>query len=330
MTPLKIEHRKFLKNGFGLVVFLCVVLFLVESTTAYLVKHSNNAQTGKINLVMQHQIDSEIMMFGSSLAEVGLHPQIIEKHTKCTTYNMGIDGSTISNSEFLINEFLSYSENCKSIVIGMAFFSFTTSEKLNAPERFLAYKSNPNVKQNILKIQPSLDHKLYYAPFYSFIIANHTYYKNAFSGLKNLMNDKYWVKDSLKGFVPHYTKYYDTRKEGKQLNHVPIADKAYDNYKRIIEKIKAHNITPILVLMPMHVNGQESFSNFETYRKNTKILSEETDVKLFDFSEHDVTTRDKYYYNNGHLNANGANVFSAVLADSIKLGVQLDRANIKK
>jgi hypothetical protein len=319
MTTFKTEHRKLLKNGLGFSVILCVVLFSVEFVTSYLVKHSNDAQTGKINLVMQHQIDPEIMMFGSSVTEVGLNANTIEKKTQRPTYNMGIDGTTISNSEFLIDEFLSFSKNCKTVVIGIAFFSFTKSEKLHAPQRFLAYKSNPYVKQNILKIQPSLGHKLYYVPFYSFIVANHTYYKNAFLGLKNLMYRKSWVQDSLKGFVSHDTKYYDTRKKGKQLDYVSIDSKAYNDYKRIIEKIKVHNIRPVLVLMPMHVNGQQSFSNFETYRERVNLLSEEMGVKLFDFSEHDVTTNDKYYYNNGHLNATGANTFSNVLADSLNV-----------
>ena len=39
-------------------------------------------------------------------------------------------------------------------------------------------------------------------PFYSFIIANHTYYKNALIGLKNLINNHEIKIDSLKGFRP--------------------------------------------------------------------------------------------------------------------------------
>tara|TARA_R110002012_G_scaffold220618_1_gene392268 strand:+ start:19359 stop:20342 length:984 start_codon:yes stop_codon:yes gene_type:complete len=319
MTTFKIEQRKFLKNGLGFIVFLCVVLFSVEFVTSYLVQHSSDAQTGKINLVMQHEIDPKIMMFGSSVAEVGLNSNTIENKTQRTTHNMGIDGTTVSNSEFLIDEFLSYSKNCETVVIGMAFFSFTKSKKINAPERFLAYKSNPYVKQNIFNVQPDLGHKLYYVPFYSFIVANHTYYKNAFYGLKNVMNAKVSLIDSLKGFVPHHTEYYDTRKNGKQLDYVSIDTVAISDYKRIIGKIKSHTIEPILVLMPMHVNGQDSFSNFEAYREHAKILSEEMGVQLYDFSEHDLTTHDEYYYNNGHLNTTGAHVFSAVLADSLNL-----------
>lgn len=325
MAPLTTEYKKFLKNGLGFIVFLCVVLFLIEFVISFLVKHSDNAQTGKINLIMEHQIDPEIMMFGSSVAEVGLNAVEIEKRTQRSAYNMGIDGTKISNTEFLIDEFLDYSKNCKTIVIGMAFFSFGKSDKLNAPERFLAYKSNQHVKQNILKVQPALGRKLYYVPFYSFIVANHTYYKNAFLGLKNLINDNYWKQDSLSGFVPHDTEYYDTRKSGKQLDYVPIDSTAYYDYKSIIEKIKAHNIQPILVLMPMHVNGQESFSNFESYRKSAALLSNETGVQLFDFSEHDVTTQDKYYYNNGHLNATGAKIFSNVLADSLNVIIKTNK-----
>ena len=325
MSLLNTEQQKFLKNGLGFLVVACIILYAVEYGFSYLVKQSNDAQTGKINLVMQHNIDPDIMIFGSSVAEVGLNAAVIEMKTKRSAFNMGIDGTKISSSEFLIDEFLNYSKHCNTVVIGMAFFSFTKSDKLNAPERFLAYKSNPYVKKNIFKVQPRLGHKLYKVPFYSFIIANHTYYKNALLGLKNMLNEESWVGDSLKGYVPHDTKYFDTRKERGQLDYVPIDSVAFKDYKRIIEKIKTHKMQPILVVMPMHVNGQRSFSNFSTYRAHANLLAEEMGVKLFDFSEHDVTTQDKYYYNNGHLNATGADLFSNVLTDSLKVIIKSNK-----
>jgi lysophospholipase L1-like esterase len=139
------------------------------------------------------------------------------------------------------------------------------------------------------------------------------------------MNTKVLLTDSLKGFVPHETEYYDTRRNGKQLDYIGIDSAAVNDYKRIIQKIKTHGIQPILVLMPMHVNGQESFSNFATYREQAKKLSQEMEVHLYDFSEHDVTTHDKFYYNNGHLNATGANVISNVLADSINVIIKTNK-----
>ena len=239
---------------------------------------------------------------------------------------MAIDGTKINQSQFIIDEFLNYSEQCKTIVIGMAFFSLSKSESLNAIERFLAHRSNPFVKKNIMREQPVLGKKLYNVPFYSYIVANHTYYKNAFKGLKNiLLNNNRLHYDENLGFVPHNEAYNDTRKGKNQLGNIGIDSTQYKIYQSILKNSKHRNIQPILVIMPMHINGQKSFSNYQQYRHSVEELARSTGVKMFDFSSLDMNHETDYFYNNGHLNATGADLFSNVLTDSLKVIIKSNK-----
>lgn len=321
MMKLTKDHQKLFVYGGLYILFLTLALLGIEQTLSYCVKQSGNAQTGKINLVMQHKIDPEILIIGSSVAEVGFHTQIIEERLKQSSYNMAIDGTVILGSEYLIDEFLSYSTNCKTIIIGMSFFSFSQIQNFHAPERFLAYKNNKFVQNNIKSVDRKLYNKLSYVPFYSFIIANHTYYKNAFIGSKNTVKKNKFTEDPFKGFVPHDSEYLDTR-ETLNSNLIKIDSLSINGYNRILNKIKTQNITPILILTPMHVNGQNSFSNYEAYRKQIKAMATDTETIMFDFSEHQIVEEEKYFYNNGHLNKTGARIFSHAVSDSLNLIIQ--------
>ncbi len=284
---------------------------------AYYVSLSSDSHTGKVNLIMNHDIDPDVIVFGSSVTEVGFNSNIIESNINKSFYNLGIDGTPILKSEFLIDEFLSYSKNCDTIIIGLAFFSFSKMEGVTKPGRYLAYKSNVYLKENIQKVAPELHSKLYNVPFYSFIVANHTYYKNAFLGLKKSLNKENFKRDAEKGFLGHEETYNDTRKSKEFKENIQISDETVLRFKNLINKIKSYNITPVLIIAPMHINGQNSFINYDEYIDTAKKIASKTNTRLIDFSEDDIVKNDKYFYNNGHLNEIGALKFSMYVSDSL-------------
>ncbi|MCG1037812.1 hypothetical protein [Polaribacter sargassicola] len=322
MKKLTPEVKKLLINFIGFCVFFSIIAFSLEKGIAYFVTLSGDSQTGKVNLIMEHKIDSDVMIFGSSVAEVGFNSNVIESNLNKSVYNLAIDGTPILKSEFLIDEFLSYSEKCDTIMIGLAFFSFSKMQEMNEPGRYLAHKSNKYLKENIRKVAPELHAKLYNVPFYSFIVADHTYYKNAYLGLKNVINKKTFYGNQEKGFSVHDETYYDTRSTDGLKMDIEFSEKVIERFKRVVEKIKSHNITPILIITPMHINGQSFYNNYKEYTNIAKDISEKTNTRLIDFSKSNITKEDKYFYNNGHLNKLGALTFSKNVCDSIATNPQ--------
>lgn len=310
------EYRKFLTHFVGFGLFLYLIIYIIEFGIAALVSQSNNSQTGKINLMFSHQLDPDIMIFGSSVAEVGINTNLLEEVTQNSIYNAAIDGTNIIRSEFLVDEFLSYSKNCKKIVIGLSYFSMNESIEMTSPERFLAHVSNHNVKNNIKKIAPKLYKKLYYMPFYSFIVANHTYYKNAVLGFKNLINNNEIIIDSLKGFRPYDAIYSDTRKS-VNLNKIEISQASITSYRNIINKIINKGIEPILIIMPMHINGRSSFSNYNEFIDSIKELGTTLNIKVIDYTDNEIIYSEEYFYNNGHLNSFGAKIITDKIGNNI-------------
>jgi hypothetical protein len=314
------ELNKLLKKSIGFLIFLFIVLFTIEYVLAWLVANSDTDQTGKINLIMDNKVDPDILILGSSVAEVGFNSNLMAQELNTSVYNSAIDGTTLIQSQFILEEFLSYSSNCKQIIIGLAFFSFGEKTSMTEPSRYIAHFSNSFVKENIKSISSNLFYKLQYVPFYSFTQTKHTYYKNAAFGLKNILNNKKLLPNQLNGFVPHDTPWNGGRIDSVQFGSekVPLSATTIASYGEIISYIKQQEIEPIIVITPMFINGQKLFSNYDMYIKTVEELANKYQIEWYDFSKSDIVYDESFFYNNGHLNHKGAYLFSTLLSDSLQ------------
>jgi hypothetical protein len=300
-------------------ILLLTLIQLSKSTLSFLVRHSDNAQTGKVNLIMKHAIDPEVVLFGSSVAEVGFNSNKITELTGHTFYNAAIDGTKIGQNIYLVEEFNSYAKHNKIIILGLSFFSLTKVDALTEPSRYYAHLGTTTIDNMFQEIDRKNYWKLKYLPFYSFTQYKHTYYKNGVIGAINLLSNSKLENDTLNGFVAHDSRWY-----GEEIDSVMFGTN-YINYdeaaitkinKLILDVIRKHR-TLIIVISPLFINAQKSFANFEEYKE--KIMGFESyGARVIDLSGLLLNYDRSYFYNNGHLNINGANLASRILADSLK------------
>ena len=90
-----------------LILFFSFLYFFI-TILDFGVKSNTLDQTGKVNLVMKHDMDPNIVIFGSSVSEVGISPHIIEKITNRSCYNFSISGTRFKQYKCLIDEFNEY------------------------------------------------------------------------------------------------------------------------------------------------------------------------------------------------------------------------------
>lgn len=304
-----------------IIFFSVLTLFLfiaLRGLLAFGVSHSNNAQTAKVNLIMQHKLDPQIIIFGSSVAEVGFNSNLISKITQKSVYNAAIDGTRFDQYRYLIDELIDYSKNTEIIALGLSFFSLSPADKLTEPSRFYAYLDQEPIKDMFYDHDKTEYYKLKYLPFYTFSQYKHTYYKNSFIGFYNSLKHKKLAADSLNGFVPHYSSWY-----GNEINVNNKKEKIYIKrntlYKIncLIENIKKENKKIILIICPLYYKAQKKFSNYTEF-KNTILSFRNKGAIVFDYSTIPINYNKDFFYNNGHLNFNGANKLSSRFANDLK------------
>jgi len=301
--------------GFAFLLFF--ILHCTEFTLSGWVKYSALDQTGKINVIMNDKVDPEIVIFGMSTAEVGLSSKVIGDSTGRSCYNAAIDGTPMPASKFVIDHFVRESNTCNTAILALSYFSLAECDYLVEPSRFLAYYRDPDVKRTVRNIDPTLYRKWYYVPFYSFITSKHTYYKNAALGAMRKFNGVELYPDEQMGFVPHNDSYTNTRKDSS-IYELGVSRKSIRELGQTIEQLKSAGITPVVVLCPMYRVGMDAYSNVREYRETINELCATHQVPLLvDYSDHEIVDDESCFYNNGHFNAKGAQLFSEMVASDL-------------
>ena len=298
-----------------LILILTLISFVVDSG----VKNSRDDQTGKVNLIMNHKIDPDLIVFGSSVGEVGLNSNLLSTLSGLTVYNCSIDGTPYIQYKGLLDEFSLYSKKSKYVVFMESYFSFEKISGVSSADRYLAWIKNSNLFESLFYLQPDLIWKCRYIPFYKYIAVTHVYYKNSLSGFKSYFSNHNSV-DSLNGYRPVYRTWESDRDEilkNMKPFSIEIDPDIVDKYITSIRSIEKHNKKVIIVLPPTYFKISKLLTDFTPIRKTLDSISNITGAKFIDFSSSDICEDKNFFYNSNHLNHIGSEKFTHQLVDSL-------------
>jgi hypothetical protein len=299
-------------------VVLAVLLFSVEQLVDCGVRKSNYSWYNKVNLIMEHQADPEIAVFGSSVGEVGIDAPEIHRVTSRSIYNFSIDGTRFSQYRGLIAQLNQYTSRCRLVVLAETFFSLTPVDQLTEVDRYMAYIDNENIYTPLHDIQPELTWKLRYVPFYKFTAMKHPYYKASIYGWRQFISGAS-APDSSLGYTPKYMSWEPGLDEENRIAKpitVVVEENATEDYRATISKLVGKGMKVLIVLPPIYKDGLTRLVNIDGLRKTFSSMSGEG-VSFVDYSICDLSSNKEYFYNNSHLNASGAKAFAAYLTRDI-------------
>jgi hypothetical protein len=311
--------QKNIVNSLLFLSILVAILISLEETLIYGVKAVRENQIGKVNIIAAHEFDPQIAVFGSSVSEVGVNPNILSKITAKSCYNFSLNGTSFYQYRGLIDEFLSYSRKSNIIILSEAYFSFSKNEAINSPDIYLAHIDNATISDPLFEIDNDLIWKIKYVPFYRFIAASHIYYKHAAHGLLNNLKS---IKDndSFNGFSPVYRGWeIDADEAIKKTGKFKIIINPYvlSLYIAQVRCIQKHGIKVVIILTPIYRKALEMATDFNPLYDALLRIKYETNATILDFSSCELTKDKSVFYNSNHLNYKGAVKFSQILGDSL-------------
>ncbi len=303
------------KFSFILILILTLISFAVDSG----VKNSGDDQTGKVNLIMNHKIDPDLIVFGSSVGEVGLNSNLLSKLSGLTVYNCSINGTPYIQYRGLLDEFNHYSKKTRYVIFMESYFSFSKIYAVSESDRYLAWIKNSNIFESLFYLQPDLIWKCRYIPFYKYVAVTHVYYKNSVSGYKSYFSN-HNTGDSLNGYRPVYRTWESDRDEilrNMKPFSIQIEPDIVSKYIASIRSIEKNNKTVIIVLPPIYFKISKQLTDFTPLRKTLDSISKITGAKFVDFSSSDIGEDKNFFYNSNHLNHIGSTKFTQQLVDSL-------------
>jgi len=292
---------------------------LLQTIIDFGVKNSNKEWIGKVNRIIHNTDSSEIVCFGASSGEVGFNSPVISKTLGKTVYNYSIDGTSFFQYKCLIQNFIEKNRTCRLIVMIESPFTFSKPNQITAAERYMQYINNDYIYSSLVEIQPDIIEKCRSVPFYKYVTLSHTYYKNSFLGYKRLLNGSK-ERDTLFGFTPVYRKWEEDYDDFLIRNtNIPMEINAevINEYNRILGKMTNLRIPIVIIIPPIHIELKKRLSGFGQFQMELRKVSKLKGIKLFDFSTSFICYNKSNFYNGGHLNFTGSQVFSKILSDSI-------------
>jgi hypothetical protein len=284
------------------------------------VRKSESDQLGKVNRIAEHKVDPDLIVFGSSVGEVGINTPLLSKELKVSAFNCSIDGTRFQQYQGLMKEFLSYSTKNKIVCLVETYFSFEPVDALTSIERYTAQLCKDSIFKPLYAIQPDLAWKSRYVPLYKYIPASNVYYKNALIGWKNFLG--YGEKDTLLGYTPIYQNWQRDADSIIQSIHKFSAvanGKIILQYQNVIQQFKNKGRKVFIIFPPVYKRLSEEIVDLTILRKALAEVAHKTGAVFLDYSNASGYSDDKkLFYNGNHMNGEGSSMFTRKLADTLK------------
>ena len=292
------------------IVIITGVLFSIETFLKTKLKSIKTGTIGKINAVIDHQIDDEIMIWGASTALVNINPKVLSDSLNCTVMNMGLDGTNIDQYSGLLMEFLSYTKLCKKLIL-----AFDINDGLVERNQFYQTSlwvhqlDNPRIAKTFNEINPEL-------------------LRNPFPFSNLTLYDMHIIKELKRTFFEKESQFSFPNKgfESVSIEEKPVEiknKKTIEISERIVKKINAvcelaisKNIEPIIVITPCHINGQSRLLNKNEIISIFNKLSSNS-ILVLDLHNTSISMDEENFYDNVHLNSIGSMKFTKLLLQKI-------------
>ena len=296
-----------MKNYKRIIIFILILLTLIYVLQECLDIAYKKRANQKFTKILNHKVDKQVMVFGSSVAYHLFDPFIIGKKTNLSVYNMGWDGVFFVQYNGLIHEYLSYEKNCKYIILACDFDNLGKNDLITRPDLMYAYAGNPNIYESLHDMEPRKLAMVKYIPGYKLTLLNKSFYKDIlFTGGED--------DNKTLGYDPMNTDSFQVRSDTSF--YARYDEKIYQELQQCINAITARGIKVVIVMTPVYRDGYRLILNAEEIKNKYKALVN-SNVFFFDYTTAPISQSKACFYNYSHLNARGAAAFSDSVSNDL-------------
>ena len=269
----------------------------------------------------EKKLNSEVVIFGSSVAEGGIDPEIITNVSGLSCVNLALSGRRIQDWQPLAYSYLEYADSTKYVIIDIFPNVFNYLTNIYYPHEFYPYLSNQYVKNSLSEINEEFD-KICHIPYYYLTQLNSTIVLNTITYWQS-----YLTEDNLSNQLPNKGFSNDANEfklTGFKPTEVNIDNRSLQAFKSFFKYCQDKRIRVILVGMPVYTGGQKYYNDLDKVYQIAEGWGKLYDnVTYVDFySNNMLSSQKKHFHNYTHLNVNGANLISAYLGKTLASDTQ--------
>lgn len=287
--------KYFIQKCTFVILIILILDLCIGQLANYLMKNipeSNAYVSHVIYSTLYKQAD--ILILGASKAKHGIDPLMLEDSLHLETYNTGEDGCDMSFYNLMLQCFISRHKP-KIVILDMA--PLALSQKPNFP-KFL-YGLSKVTNNFCTEVEP-LQERIK--------LSSNLYRLNGFFSL--LPSTLLKKNKPDKGFLPLIGTLKDDKINTKA--DIPINKKEITFLNEVVNTCKARDIKLYIFISPTYFHNVPKFNKWLSSYCNTN------NVTLFDMSTNEKFKSPELYYDNDHLNQQGANLYTNEIIRLIK------------
>lgn len=297
---------------------LALVATGLNALITFGLRHLRTGQYGVSNRIIRGQINAQIVINGSSRALSGFDPRILEAVTGLSAYNIGRNGSQTDMQLAVLRTYLEHNRKPEIVVQSLDSFSFEATREVYNPAQYVPYLYDEELWRPLRRINPDI-WKSRYVPLYGYVVDDMN--MSWVLGLGSLFG---WSphEDLFLGFNPRPKKWSDEFESFKAENpkgvNWPIDPEGERSLEDLVQLCQERGIQLIFVFPPEYSEMQGLTKNRKEVFAGFHRLSAKYHFPIWDYSGWEHASDTAYFQNSQHLNEDGAEVFSADLANRLK------------
>ena len=288
-------------------VMSAIVLWGIDRKIENMTLNVTSGEIGKINILLEDQIEVPLSFWGSSTTLVHVDPSIVDSITGVNAFNFGLDGTFFMQYSGFLKSFCQRNDS-SVIAIGLNLTDFHPRGQIYHPQYYIHALDDPNVKGALYCIDPYLTWKMHRIPFYRFVLNGSMDYLHLRQNQKSdstLISSKGYAGQNKFGTNEDFGKFH--------YDSIEIHRPFVDSLIAIVSELKASGHRPIFFVSPMYTTA---FMQIKNIRDFHDVLNEiqEAGFPVLDLTDSPISKDRNMFYNYLHMNKYGAEAFSQELS----------------
>lgn len=280
-------------------------------------KYYSGGETLVWNDIYSGNINSELVIYGSSRAWVQFSPKIIEDSIHISAYNLGIDGHNFLMQYYRHQELLKFNKQPKYIILSVDIFTLQKKDELYNYQQFLPYLLWNKDAFQYTSSYVGFSLFDYYIPLYRYI-GESTAIKASLRSLLNFKNSNPSRIQGYRGIKKDWNSDLAKAKSNTKYYQVNVDSNAIRIFENFIIECNKKKINLLLVYAPEYIEGQAFVENRNEIITIFEHFANKYNLEFINYSNDPLSSQKYLFYNSLHLNKQGAELFTNKLINDIK------------
>ena len=273
--------------------------------------------------ILEGNINSEVIIMGSSRGFVSYDSQIISKGLRLKTYNLSFNAAGFKLQQEKLDIYLKKNKNPKIIIQNIDLAHFNDNNEIPDENQFLPFIFNSDINRVISKY----DKKFKMINYIPLIKYNLNFSLLKFGFISNFYQQNIENQSTYNGFCPQNLPFKIDYHNLKKLDYISKNKINLSLYKYKIQNIfkfykeRVNTKTQIIfVWAPEHkLRLEDKYIKLISpiIEELNSIEKQNKNIHFINMSKFERLNDNEYFYDTFHLNKKGAKIFTTTLTDEI-------------